>query len=45
MSKYFKEISGVGSDDYICFWKSKRLSDESINSPITSDYSLTPLQN
>ena len=37
-----KKITGVGSDDYIYFWKFKGPSDESINSPITSDYCFTP---
>ena len=42
MYRYFKKIFGVGSGDYIYFWKSGGLSEESINSPVTSDYSLTP---
>ena len=40
--RYFKRVLGVGSDNYICFWKSRRLSDENIIAPITSDYSLNP---
>ena len=43
MYRYFKKIIGVGIGDYIYFWKSKGFSDGSINSPITSDYSLTPI--
>ena len=40
MYRYFKRVAGVGS--YICFWKSKGLSDERINSITTSNYSITP---
>ena len=42
MYRYFKIVAGFGSDNYIYFWKSdkKRLSDESITAPTTSDYSL-----
>ena len=42
MYRYFKRIAGVGSGNYICFWKSKGLSDERINSITTSNYSITP---
>ena len=42
MNRYFKRISGVGSGNYIYFWKSKDLSDEKINSIIASNYSITP---
>ena len=31
MYRYFKMIAGVSTDNYIYFWKSKRLSDERIN--------------
>ena len=41
MYRYFKRIAGVGSGDYIYYWKSKGLSDERINSIKTSDYGLT----
>ena len=41
MYRYFKKIIGVGSGDYIYFWKSKGLSDESIKPIITSDYIIT----
>ena len=39
---YFKGIVGVGNDNHICYWKSKGLSDERINSVKTSDYGITP---
>ena len=42
MHRYFKRVAGVGSGNYIYFWKSKGLSDERINSIITSNYSITP---
>ena len=42
MYRYFKRIVGVGSGDYIYFWKSKGLSDEKINSNSASNYSITP---
>ena len=42
MHRYFKRIAGVGSGNYIYFWKSKGLSDERINSVTTSNYSITP---
>ena len=38
MYRYFKRVAGVGTGNYIYFWKSKGLSDENI----TSDYSLNP---
>ena len=41
MQKYFKRIAGVGSGNYIYFWKTKGLSDESINSETASNYSIT----
>ena len=37
MYRYFKSVSGVGSGNYIYFWKSKGLSDET---PTATDYSL-----
>ena len=40
MNKYFKVIA---DKKYISLWKPKRLSDESIKPPTTSDNSLTPL--
>ena len=42
MGRYFKRITGVGSRNYIYFCKSKRLSDERINSITASNYSITP---
>ena len=42
MYRYFKNIIGVGSGDYIYFWKSKGLSDESIKPFTTSNYSIIP---
>ena len=42
MYRYFKKISGVGNGKYIYFWKSKSLSDESINSLTAFNYSITP---
>ena len=42
MYRYFKNIAGVGSGNYIYFWKSKGLSDERINSITTSNYNITP---
>ena len=38
MYRYFKRVAGVGSGNYIYFWKSKGLSDENITAPTTSDY-------
>ena len=42
MYRYCKRAAGVGSGNYIYFWKSERLSDESINSTTASNYSITP---
>ena len=36
---------GVGTGNYIYFWKSKGLSDENITAPTTSDYKLNPKLN
>ena len=41
MRRYFKSIAGVGSGNYVYFWKSKGLSDERINSIATSNCSIT----
>ena len=38
--RHFKRVSGIGSSNYIYFWKSKGLSDENITPPTTSDYKL-----
>ena len=40
--RYFKRVAGVGSGNYIYFWKSKGLCDENFAAPTTSDYSLNP---
>ena len=42
MYRYFKRIAGVGSGNYIYFWKSKGLSDERISSITACNYSITP---
>ena len=42
MYRYFERVAGVGSGNYIYFWKSKGLSDEKISSITTSNYSITP---
>ena len=39
---YFKRIVNVGNDNYFYYWKSKGLSDETINSIKTSVYGATP---
>ena len=39
---YFKRIAGVGDDNYIYYWKSKRLPDKIINSIKIFDYGITP---
>ena len=39
MQKYFKSIAGVGSGNYIYFWKSKGLSDDS---DTEYNHSITP---
>ena len=40
MHIYLKRVSGVGSGNYIYFWKSKGLSDKNITAFNTSDYKL-----
>ena len=42
MNRYFKVIAGIGNSSYIYYWRSKGLSDEIINSIITSNYSVSP---
>ena len=42
MQRYFERIADVGSGNYICFWKSKSLSDERLSSNTASNYSITP---
>ena len=39
---YFKRVAGVGTGNYIYFWKSKGLSDGRINSITAYNYSITP---
>ena len=40
--RYFRSIIGVGSGNYICFWKSIALSDERLNSNTAPNYKITP---
>ena len=40
MYRYFKRVVGVGTGNYIYFWKSKGLPDDNITAPTTSDYKL-----
>ena len=40
--RYFKQIAGVGNDNYIYCWQSKGLSDELISYIRTPNYSITP---
>ena len=42
MYRYFKRVAGVGTGNYIYFWKSKCFCDERINSVTASNYSITP---
>ena len=42
MYRYFKRNAGVGSGNYIYFWKSKDLSDEGLDSITASNYKITP---
>ena len=41
MCRYFKRVAGVGSGNYIYFWRFKGLSDERITSMTGSNYSIT----
>ena len=41
MQRYFKRVATVGNNSYVYYWKSKGLSDETINSIKTSDYGIT----
>ena len=45
LQRYFKQISGVGNDNYIYFWTSEGLSDENIRAPTTTDHKLNPQLN
>ena len=40
--RYFKRIPGVGSGNYIHFWKSKGLSNERLDSITASNHKITP---
>ena len=40
--RYFRRIIGVGSGNYIYFWKSIGFSDERLNSNTASNYKITP---
>ena len=42
MYRCFKRVTGVGSGNYIYFWRYAELSDENVTAPTTSDYSLNP---
>ena len=42
MYRYSKRIVGVGSGNYIYFWKSKGLSDERLDSITASNYKIIP---
>ena len=42
MYRYFERVAGVGSGNYVYFWKSKGLSNERINFITTFNYSITP---
>ena len=42
MDRYFKRVAGVGSGNYIYFWKSKGFFDEKIDSITASNYSISP---
>ena len=42
MYRYFKRVAGVGSGNYIYFWKSKSLSDERLDSITASNHKITP---
>ena len=42
MQECFKRIAGVGSGNYIYFWKSIDLPDGKINSITASNYNITP---
>ena len=42
MYRYFNRIEGIGSGNYIYFWKSKGLFHERLNCNTASNYSITP---
>ena len=45
IQRYFKRIVNVVNDNCVYYWKSERLSDETINSIKTSDYGIPPYLN
>ena len=42
MYRYFKIIASIGNGSYICYWQSKRFSDERLNSVTAFNYKVTP---
>ena len=42
MYRYFKRVVGIGTGNYIYFWKSKGPPDENITAPTTSGYKRRP---
>ena len=42
IQRYFKRIVNVRNDNYVYYWKSKGLCDETFNSIKTSDHGITP---
>ena len=42
MYRYFKRFVGIGTGNYIYFWKSKNTSDGNGTAPTLSDYKLNP---
>ena len=42
MYRYFKRFVGIGTGNYIYFWKSKNPSDGNGTAPTLSDYKLNP---
>ena len=45
MYRYFKKVVGIGTGNYIDFWKSKGPSDKNVTAPTTSHYNLRPQLN
>ena len=42
INRYFGKIAGLGSGNYIYYWKCKKFSDKRINSIKVLDYGITP---
>ena len=42
MYRYFKQIAGVGNDNYNYYWQSEGYSDKQINSIKTLNHTITP---